>query len=137
LETISKEFSIRPGGPRSVIPIHSLLARIRWDPDFGRGRWEIAYLDRARMGLVRLPLDEIRTQPGVRFMFDVVDEEGATHSVPYHRVREVRRDGKVIWSRLAPTARKWDEPKVHRSKTQRGLRRRNYRNRCGMASANG
>ena len=85
-----------------MIPIHSLLARIRHDPAFGRGKWEVAYLDRAHMGLVRVPLDEMHTSPGVRFMFEVFDEEGARHGIPYHRVREVRRDGKVVWSRLAP-----------------------------------
>jgi uncharacterized protein (UPF0248 family) len=85
-----------------VIPIHALLARIRHDPAFGRGRWEVAYLDRARMGLARVPLDEIHESPGVRFMFEVVDEEGVRHAIPYHRVREVWRDGKRVWSRLAP-----------------------------------
>jgi hypothetical protein len=33
-----------------VIPIHELLARIRWDPEFGRGRFEIGYLDHTRDG---------------------------------------------------------------------------------------
>lgn len=93
-----------------MIPIHSLLARIRWDPGFGRGRWEIAYLDRARMGLVRIALEEMRTQPGMGFAFDVVDEEGITHSIPYHRVREVRRDGKLVWQRLASRAAQRTEP---------------------------
>jgi uncharacterized protein (UPF0248 family) len=85
-----------------VIPIHALLARIRWDPSFGRGRWEIAYLDRARTGLVRLPLDAVRTQAHIGFVFDVVDEEGVARSIPYHRVRQVFQDGRIVWSRLAP-----------------------------------
>lgn len=93
-----------------MMPIHTLLARIRWDPDFGRGRWEIAWLDRARIGLVRMPLEELRTQPGVRFVFDVIDADGVTHSVPYHRVREVRRNGEVVWSRLAPRPMRHDKP---------------------------
>lgn len=85
-----------------MIPIHSLLARIRWDPEFGRGRWEIAYLDHARSELVRVPLDEMHTQPDDHFMFDVVDGEGNTHSIPYHRIREVWRDGTLVWSRIEP-----------------------------------
>lgn len=67
-----------------MIPIHTLLARIRWDPEFGRGRWEIAYLDKTRPALVRLPFGEIRTQRHIGF------------------VRQVFRDGKLVWSRLAP-----------------------------------
>ena len=85
-----------------MVPIHALLARIRWDPRFGRGRWEIAYLDRARPGLVRVPFDEVRTQAHIGFVFDVVDDEGIARSVPYHRVRQVWHNGKLVWSRLAP-----------------------------------
>ena len=85
-----------------MIPIHSLLARIRWDPEFGRGRWEISYVDHARSELVRVPLEDIRTHPGDHFMFDLVDEEGVARSIPYHRVREVWRDGKLVWSRIQP-----------------------------------
>jgi uncharacterized protein (UPF0248 family) len=64
-----------------MIPIHRLLARIRFDAQFGRARFELAYLDRARKALVRLPLERMR--------------------VPYHRVRAVWRDGRLIWSRGA------------------------------------
>lgn len=81
-----------------MIPIHELLARIRWDADFGRGRFEIAYLDRSRKALVRLPLERIRTTEG-HFGFEALEDDGSVHSVPYHRVRAVWRDGELIWSR--------------------------------------
>ena len=82
-----------------MIPIHELLARIRWDPDFGRGRFELAYFDRGRKALVRLPLERIRIAPGERFGFEALEEDGSVHSVPFHRVRAVWRDGELIWSR--------------------------------------
>ena len=82
-----------------MIPIQALLSRLRFDEEFGKGRWEIAYLDRTRPGLVRLPLEEVRTRAHIGFVFDVVDEEGVEHSIPYHRVRQVWHDGKVVWSR--------------------------------------
>ena len=85
-----------------MIPIHALLARIRHDPQFGRGKWEIAYLDRVRASLVRVPLDEVRTQAHIGFVFEVTDEDGIARSVPYHRVRQVWRDGKIVWSRMQP-----------------------------------
>jgi uncharacterized protein (UPF0248 family) len=84
-----------------VIPIHDLLARIRWDPQFARGRFELAYLDRNRKALVRLPLERIRTQASNRFGFEALEADGSVHSVPYHRVRAVWRDGELIWSRHA------------------------------------
>jgi len=91
-----------------MIPIHELLARIRWDPEFGHGRFEIAYLDRRRGGLVRLPLDRIEAPPGERFSFEAREEDGTVHTIPYHRVREVLRDGELIWRRPArvPRARR-------------------------------
>ncbi len=89
-----------------MIPVHELLARIRWDPAFGRGRWEIGYVDHARPDLVRVPVGEMRTEPGVTFAFDVIDEVGAAHSIPYHRVREVWQDGKHVWSRPASAVHK-------------------------------
>lgn len=84
-----------------MIPIHELLARIRWDPEFGRGRWEIAYVDHARHGLVRVPLAEIRMPAGGHFMFEVTDDEGIVQEIPYHRIREAWRDGTLVWSRPA------------------------------------
>ena len=86
-----------------MIPIHELLARIRWDPHCADARFEVAYLDRVRRKLVRLPLQRIHVQPGERFAFEAVEDDGSVHSVPYHRVRKVWRDGALIWSRADGT----------------------------------
>ena len=82
-----------------MIPIHELLARIRWDPEFGRARFEIAYLDHKRKALVRVPFERGRIPDEHRFAFEAVEDDGSVHSVPYHRVREVWRDGVLIWTR--------------------------------------
>jgi uncharacterized protein (UPF0248 family) len=82
-----------------VTPLHELLARIRWDPEFGRARFELGYYDRQRKALVRLPLERISTSPQDRFAFQAVEDDGSVHSVPYHRVRRVWREGELIWSR--------------------------------------
>jgi len=84
-----------------MIPIHEFLARIRWNPAFGRARFEIAYLDRNRKALVRLPLERIWMTEG-RFGFEALEQDGSVHSVPYHHVRAVWRDGELIWS--------WEKP---------------------------
>lgn len=83
-----------------MIPIHELLSRIRWDPEFGRGEFKIGYLDHVRGGLVYVPLAELREPEEGHFSFEVTDEEGVVHSVPYHRVKEVWKDGVLIWRRL-------------------------------------
>jgi uncharacterized protein (UPF0248 family) len=82
-----------------MVPIHELLARIRWDPEFGRARFEIAYFDRRKKALVRLPFERIRMPEEHRFAFEALEDDGSVHSVPYHRVREVWRDGALVWSR--------------------------------------
>ncbi len=82
-----------------MILIHELLARIRWDPGSGRGRWEIAYLDHARGELVRLPVNDFSALPGEPFMVEVIEDEGGARSIPCHRVRQRRHDGRRVWSR--------------------------------------
>ena len=37
-----------------MIPIHHLLSRIRWDPDFGRGEFVLGYYDRILEEVVRV-----------------------------------------------------------------------------------
>jgi uncharacterized protein (UPF0248 family) len=82
-----------------MTPIHELLARIRWDPDFGRGEFELAYLDRLAGGLVRVSLRDVGFDPDDHFGLRILDSEGCSHSVPYHRIRAVYRDGQPIWQR--------------------------------------
>jgi uncharacterized protein (UPF0248 family) len=91
-----------------MIPIRELLARIRWDPEFGAARFDIAYFDRRARRLVRLPLERIAMRAGERFAFEAIEDDGSAHSVPYHRVRAVWRDGTLIWSRapVRPRARR-------------------------------
>lgn len=85
-----------------MTPLRDLIARIRWDPAFGRGQFEIAYLDRHKTGLVRMALNRTDMPGGNSFAFEVFDEEGLGRTIPLHRVREVRRDGELIWSRYVP-----------------------------------
>jgi len=82
-----------------VIPIQDLLHRIRWDPEFGKGEFEIGYDDHVTARIVRVPFRRVRLERGERFAFDAVEDDGSTHMVPFHRVRAVWRDGELIWQR--------------------------------------
>lgn len=82
-----------------MIPIHALLARIRWDPAFGRGRFVIGYWDRVAGAEVTVPLERIHFDPAAHFTFEATEADGTLHTVPYHRVRSVWRDGELIWRR--------------------------------------
>ena len=42
-----------------MIPIHELLNRIRWDPEFAKGDFELGYYDRAENRMIMVPLKEV------------------------------------------------------------------------------
>ncbi len=83
----------------TLIPIHQLLSRIRWDPEFGRAEFTLGYYDRVTRRVVRVPMARIAFDPANRAVFEAIEEDGSPHTVPYHRVREVYRDGVLIWRR--------------------------------------
>lgn len=85
-----------------MTPIHELFSRIRWDPDFGAADFIVGYYDRVTKHIVRIPFRELLFDTQDHFSFQLLDEEGALHSVPYHRVRELYRNGELIWRRTHP-----------------------------------
>ena len=85
-----------------MITIEALLQRIRWDPGFGHGRFTVGYHDRVRHEVVTVPLEQIHLDKGNHFSFTAVEVDGTVHQVPFHRVREVHRDGVCIWQRTVP-----------------------------------
>jgi uncharacterized protein (UPF0248 family) len=90
----------------AMTPIQDILHRIAWDPAFGSGSFVIGYLDRLSGRIVRIPFERVVLAPGRGFAFDVVDADGVARMIPYHRVREVRRDGRIIWRRDVASERK-------------------------------
>lgn len=82
-----------------MLPIHELLNRIHWDPVFGQGEFELGFVDRFESDLIRLPFQRVVFVSGDHFFFHYIDEEGAEHSVPFHRIRSVYKNGELIWSR--------------------------------------
>jgi uncharacterized protein (UPF0248 family) len=83
----------------AMTPIQDLLNRIRWDKEFARGQFELGYYDRLEDRIITVPFQSVeflKESPGT---FDLVDEEGRFHQVPFHRVREVWKDGECIWRR--------------------------------------
>jgi uncharacterized protein (UPF0248 family) len=80
-------------------PIHELLARIRHDKAFGTGQFEIGYFDRREGTILRVALKEVTFPKGERRVLELLDETGQARRIPFHRVREVYRDGQRIWHR--------------------------------------
>lgn len=82
-----------------MIPIHELLNRIRWDKQFGSGKFELGYYDRIRRRVIRIPFSDVEVDPESPNFLWVHDQGGEVHSVPLHRVKDVYRDDKRIWHR--------------------------------------
>ncbi len=82
-----------------MMPIHELLDRIRWDRDFGKGRFEIGYEDHSAREILQIPFEKVQFTEGDRFSFQIEDEVGRIKTIPFHRVREIYKDGHLIWQR--------------------------------------
>lgn len=82
-----------------MTPVQELLHRIQWDPGFAGSEFVVGYLDKVAGRIVRVPYARVSLAPGNRFAFDVVENDGCAHMVPFHRVRELWRDGRLIWAR--------------------------------------
>lgn len=80
-------------------PVRDLLNRIRWDREFGAGVFELGIYDRIRDAVDRVPLAAVRFEEGNAFAFSLRDEAGELRTIPLHRVREVYKDGALIWKR--------------------------------------
>jgi uncharacterized protein (UPF0248 family) len=79
--------------------IRALLDRIRWDSEFGKADFELAFWDRVEQELIRLSLGKIIIVPDDHYFFHYLDGEGIEHSVPLHRIKAVYRNGERIWHR--------------------------------------
>ena len=78
--------------------IRELLNRIHWDEAFGKGTFEIGIFDRVADAVEFHPLEELHLEPGNHSAFTIV-VGGEILTIPFHRIREVRRNGRSIWKR--------------------------------------
>ncbi|MDO8947734.1 MAG: DUF504 domain-containing protein [Desulfocapsaceae bacterium] len=79
--------------------INKLLDRIRWDREFGAAVFEIGYLDRLAGLIVKRPFVDLFFEPDNKESFLLMDKEGMYQRIPLHRVRELYRNGELIWQR--------------------------------------
>lgn len=85
-----------------MTPIHELLHRILWDADYGNAHFSVGYYDRVFDRVVRVSFERLRLERGQHFSFEVIGRDGVARMVPFHRVREVTRNGEVVWRRKGP-----------------------------------
>lgn len=82
-----------------MISTHELINRIRWDEAYAKGNFILGYYDRRGKKIIKVPFQEIYIHPGDHFFFQLMDADGYSHEVPFHRAKEVYKDSKLIWHR--------------------------------------
>ncbi|MCF7848466.1 MAG: DUF504 domain-containing protein [Kiritimatiellales bacterium] len=82
-----------------MIEIQKLLNRIHWDAEFGRGDFEVGIYDRVEDAVERIPLESLRFEKGNHFSFSIPTADGEWIVIPFHRVRNVYKNGLCIWNR--------------------------------------
>jgi len=82
-----------------MLTIRDVLSRIQWDREFGAAEFVLVYADRFTATHERVDLAHVRLETGNWFSFEVHDTAGTGHSIPFHRIREVYRNGERIWAR--------------------------------------
>jgi uncharacterized protein (UPF0248 family) len=80
-------------------PVQEILNRIRWDEDFATHRFKIAYYDRLEHDVLMVDFHDVLFAPDDHFSFQLIDQSGEPHSIPYHRVRAIYQNDKLIWQR--------------------------------------
>jgi uncharacterized protein (UPF0248 family) len=83
----------------AMIPIQDVLHRIQWDPAWRASRFDVGYLDRVAGTILRVPFSELRIEAGGQASLRAPGADGAAFTIPLHRVRQVWRDGALIWER--------------------------------------
>jgi uncharacterized protein (UPF0248 family) len=83
-------------------PVHKLLNQIRWDPRFRKGQFALGYFDRVARRVLVVPFKNIEFPHEAPGMFEIWDAKGNLHRIPFHRVRRVYRDDRIIWERHPP-----------------------------------
>ena len=64
----------------------------------------VGYHDRAEDCIILVPPKEVGSPAESPQTFQLTDAEGQIHHIPFHRVREVRKDSQRIWHRGEPYA---------------------------------
>jgi hypothetical protein len=59
----------------------------------------IGYYDKVDAQIIRVPFRRVHLARDEYFSFDIEEEDGTTHMVPFHPVREVWRNGELLWQR--------------------------------------
>lgn len=79
-----------------MIPVKELLNKIKYSPQENPADYVLFYYDRVEDKLKELKLVEVK---GVEEGFLMLVKENKEVNIPLHRIRKVKKKGKVVWER--------------------------------------
>ena len=79
-----------------MIYIKNLLNKIEWDKREKPEDYELYFLDRIEDKYIKLKYKDIKRLEG---SFMVIDKDAEEVSIPLHRIKFVKKKGKIIWQR--------------------------------------
>jgi len=79
-----------------MISIIDLINKIKWDKKEHPKDYTLAYLDRIQKKLIEIPYTKIKKLEGT---FIIIEQDGEETNIPTHRIKQVKKKGKIIWQR--------------------------------------
>ena len=79
-----------------MISIHELLNKIKWDKNLTPEEYKLYYLDRITNSLKEIKFAQIKE---LNVFSLIVEKNNNDIDIPLHRIKEVRKEGKIIWKR--------------------------------------
>jgi len=76
--------------------IKDLINKIKWDKREIPEQYSFFYVDRISGKMNEIGFNDIKRIEGT---FIIVEREGKEIEIPMHRIREVRKEGKLVWRR--------------------------------------
>ncbi len=73
-----------------------ILNKIKWDKSEKPEETFVFYYDRVSGNLVKIPFESIKE---IGKSFITIEKEGEEVEIPIHRIKEIRINEKLIWSR--------------------------------------
>jgi uncharacterized protein (UPF0248 family) len=77
-----------------MIPIKDLINKIKWDKRESPKDYSLIYIDLGKKK--ELAYKDIKKLEG---NFMIIERNGEETEIPLHRIREVKKKGKVVWKR--------------------------------------
>ncbi|HZX44651.1 MAG TPA: DUF504 domain-containing protein [Candidatus Nanoarchaeia archaeon] len=78
-----------------MISAKDYINKIKWSPGENSTEYSIGYWDNIEKKIIFIDFNEIKTVVG---NFLSLDRAKETY-IPMHRIREIRKKGKVVWKR--------------------------------------